>query len=407
MAATNSTPLKLSRIADLRAALPKNEPYWEKLGGTSGAFIGFRKTGDVGSSDGTWRVRLWAEDLETGKPKQHYQTLPKAKDFNDAVRQARAWIELREAGIVETAVTVQEACKRYAEKVETVGVDKKGPRPAAAKSMRESFARWVDGTAFGRIELNKLREVDVEDWRERMAKTPIRGGGQRKPSSMNRDFSPLRAALNWAKKRHLIATDAAWTTALEDMAGAVQPRTVYLDADQRRDLMSECEDDLAKFVKAMILLPFRPGAIAQLDVGDFDKRTSMLTVLRDKAGKGRQIKLPPTTAAFFAQQCESDGVRRMPNQPMFVRTSCGVEEPERWHKDSWKHPLKEAVRMCGLDDTTCAYTLRHSAITDLVLAGVPLSQVAQVSGTSIIMIERHYAHLQPSDATAALAAIPA
>jgi integrase len=52
-----------------------------------------------------------------------------------------------------------------------------------------------------------------------------------------------------------------------------------------------------------------------------------------------------------------------------------------------------------------AYTLRHSVITDLIRARLPILTVAQLSGTSVAMIERHYGHLVRDDAEEALASI--
>ena len=49
-----------------------------------------------------------------------------------------------------------------------------------------------------------------------------------------------------------------------------------------------------------------------------------------------------------------------------------------------------------------AYTLRHSAITDLVTGGLDLLTVAQLAGTSVAMIERHYGHLRGDHAAQAL-----
>jgi hypothetical protein len=40
------------------------------------------------------------------------------------------------------------------------------------------------------------------------------------------------------------------------------------------------------------------------------------------------------------------------------------------------------------------YTMRHSVISDLVHDGLDLLTVAQISGTSVAMIERHYGHLR-------------
>ena len=76
-----------------------------------------------------------------------------------------------------------------------------------------------------------------------------------------------------------------------------------------------------------------------------------------------------------------------------------------WNKDAWKHPIKDAARAASLPASVTAYTLRHSTITDLVVGGLDLLTVAQISGTSVRMIERHYGHLRADRAAAALAAL--
>ena len=74
-----------------------------------------------------------------------------------------------------------------------------------------------------------------------------------------------------------------------------------------------------------------------------------------------------------------------------------------WNKDAWKGPIKQAVAAAELSTGVTAYTLRHSVITDLVTGGLDLLTVAQLSGTSVAMIERHYGHLRADYAAAALA----
>ena len=61
-----------------------------------------------------------------------------------------------------------------------------------------------------------------------------------------------------------------------------------------------------------------------------------------------------------------------------------------------------AVAAAKLPSEATAYTLRHSTITDLVRAGLPLLTIAQISGTSAEMIERHYGHLASDAAVKAL-----
>ncbi|MCI0461915.1 MAG: site-specific integrase [Gemmataceae bacterium] len=56
-----------------------------------------------------------------------------------------------------------------------------------------------------------------------------------------------------------------------------------------------------------------------------------------------------------------------------------------WRLDQLKEKLK-------LNPKITPYSFRHTSITDMVIAGQPLSLVAEVHGTSVPMIERPYSH---------------
>jgi len=141
------------------------------------------------------------------------------------------------------------------------------------------------------------------------------------------------------------------------------------------------------------MLPLRPGALAALVVSDLDASLGVLKIGEDKSGKNRRLKLPPEIAAFLTEAAQN----RPQTSPLFVRKN-GLA----WDKDSWKKPLKAAADAAALPASTVAYALRHSAISDLVHGGLDLLTVAQISGTSVAMIERHYGHLRSDIAAAAL-----
>jgi len=122
----------------------------------------------------------------------------------------------------------------------------------------------------------------------------------------------------------------------------------------------------------------------------------VLTIGTDKSGRDRRIKLPAGTAAFFEERAKD----KLPAAPLFARS-----DGKAWNKDAWKWPIKEAAQAAGLPDIVTAYAMRHSVITDLVTAGLDLLTVAQLSGTSVAMIERHYGHLRADHAAAALATL--
>lgn len=207
---------------------------------------------------------------------------------------------------------------------------------------------------------------------------------------------PLRAALGRVLSPGAPNTDAAWQEALKPYKGADKRRDLYLDRAERTRFLGAAPPDAAHFLRALCVLPLRPGALAELTVADFDNRTRTLTIGKDKHGRPRQIAVPQTLADFLTAQTKGKSA----GSPMFSRSN-----GKAWDKDAWKGPVKAAVAKAGLPGDVAAYTLRHSVITNLIRAGLPAMTVAQLSGTSVAMIERHYGHLVRDDAEAALAGL--
>ena len=108
------------------------------------------------------------------------------------------------------------------------------------------------------------------------------------------------------------------------------------------------------------------------------------------------IKLPQQCAALLDRMAAGKDA----NAPLFTRNDGAA-----WNKDSWYTPIKDAVAAAALPASATAYTLRHSVISDLVHGGLDLLTVAQISGTSVAMIEKHYGHLRESIAETALAGL--
>ncbi|HEX7128724.1 MAG TPA: tyrosine-type recombinase/integrase [Rhodanobacteraceae bacterium] len=379
--------MDLGTVKNRERLKARREPYWQKV--ASGQYLGFRPS-NVGKG-GTWIARHY--DAEARRNRFHslgdFGELPPSERFGAASKEARQWFDHLSGGGSHKVVTVQEACERYAK-----------DRPDAAAR----FARYVYNDPIAKVPLHKLTDKQVRAWRRRLEAMPAlvtrrKKGRQvtrtRAPATVNRDMVPFRAALNLALDEGEILTARAWRKALEP-AEAKGRRNLYLDREQRRTLLDHLPADAAAFARGLCLLPLRPGALAALRVSDFDPRRKELAIERDKAGMGRKILLPDETAALLKEQARY----KLPAAPLFARL-----DGKPWDKDAWKGPIKHAARAAGLPEGTTAYTLRHSTITDLVAAGLDLLTVAQVSGTSVAMIERHYGHLQRERAAEALAGL--
>lgn len=379
--------LDLSKVGNRERLKVQREPHWQRL--RAGCFLGFRPSKRGGK--GTWIARVYNEDTNKYQVKSlgDFGILPGNEMFAAAKKEAEKLAELVESGgeIRAKIETVADACREYAK-----------DRPEA----EQRFKRYVYEDFIAKVKLDKLRRRHVKEWRQRLEAQPAlvsrRKKGdpverERAPSTVNRDMAVLRAALSKVLSPGAPNSEAAWQEALKAIPNANGRRTLYLDRTQRKKLIERIDAEAAPFVRALCLLPLRPGAMAALTAGDFDRRTAELTIGKDKTGKPRRIQLPKEAAQLLAKQAKN----KLPGAPLFMRAN-----GKAWDKDSWKRPIAAAVSAAELPADATAYTLRHSTITDLVSAGLPLLTIAQISGTSAEMIERHYGHLASDAAVKAL-----
>jgi integrase len=373
----------------------QNEPHWVKL--STGCYLGFRKL--TPTSTGTWLAR-YRDDAG----KQHKRSLGEfgevapSQRYDAAKRTAEEWfVHLGRGGSAQPS-TVRRSCEKYVNHVRGM----RGNDPADDIEMR--FNRWVFGdSGLADLDLAKLSKTRLERWRATMTKTPVTVNRDKRKesitrpraaSSINRDIASLRAALNFAHDAGDVTSDMAWRVALRPTKNVDGRRDLYLDLNQRRALIEKSQPDLGALLRGLSLVPLRPGALASLKVSSLDARLSVLTIGQDKAGRDRRIKLPVSTADFFVAQATG----KKPDEPLLSRL-----DGKAWNKDAWKGPVKAAANAAELPTATTAYTIRHSVITDLVTNGLDLLTVAQLSGTSVAMIERHYGHFRADHAAAALA----
>jgi integrase len=119
---------------------------------------------------------------------------------------------------------------------------------------------------------------------------------------------------------------------------------------------------------------------------------------KKKTGKVRVVFLTPVM-----QELTKKLVRRYPTGPLF-RTFRGkksaqnkgnrsvVGEKQAWTRNGIRCRFKRLRAKLGLKEVV-AYTYRHTYITDALCRGVPAAVVAELVGTSVQMIEKHYGHL--------------
>ncbi|MDD2662868.1 MAG: site-specific integrase [Dechloromonas sp.] len=369
-----------------KALKPRGAPYWEKR--KAGCFIGYRK---LTEGAGTWLAR-WRD--EAGK--QHYHPIGSRLDddrgtFDAVAKLADEWFNQCETGSHEV-VTVKVACARY---VEHLRVSKKtneqGQKAAADAAGR--FKRLVDSAPIGRIELGKLKTAHIKSWLDDQIKDTDDDerdpdAERRNRDSANRNLRTLKAALNFAYKQGLASATTPWdrVSQYEDVA---QRRERFLTAAERKRIYAAASPELKPLIKALMETAARPGEIASCLVGDLNQ-TNQTLVLRGKTGRRT---VPLSTNAFrHLKQCAG---KRSVDEPLIVR-----DNGSAWDRYSWRDSFQEArsaANIVGADEVVI-YSLRHCAISEMVINGMDLMTVARLAGTSIDMINSHYGHLEPTHA---------
>jgi integrase len=147
----------------------------------------------------------------------------------------------------------------------------------------------------------------------------------------------------------------------------------------------------------------------EANVRDFNRRTRQLTLGNHKRSQTqqntalRQLTLNDEAFAIVAKHCADKG----PNDPIFT-TSTG----SRWSvnrinlrfrqiKALVAKPHAKDKRVGTVRASITPYSYRDLYISELLMVGVPVFQVAKMAGTSIKMIEKHYGHFFNSDLTEA------
>lgn len=354
---------------------PRREPYWGAPI-ARGLFVGFRKL----PAGGTWIARWRDED-----GRQRYQSLghADAMSYEDAGIKARAWCKSVAAGVESTGTeTVEDACKAY---VADLRLEK---REDTATDAEGRFNRTVYGAAFGKLKLSTLRTAKIKDWRAHLDMAA---------ASKNRTLTAIKAALNKAIADRLLDAGKAIEWKQVKLLDAKNRLPPYLDAAQRTRLIEHLPPELQSFAGALYLTALRPGALAAAKVEDFNERRGSLYIRAHDKGHGeRTVILSPDATALMHKAASG----KLPLAPLFARPDGG-----HWIKAGWGGPIRTAITPAKLPARTVAYSLRHSAITDLLNAGADPMTVCKQAGTSMLMLEKHYAHLLDKHAAKAMGAL--
>lgn len=363
----------------------REEPYWRILG--QGVHLGYFK----GERTGKWVVR--ARIAGTGIAYRKVR-LGEADDFHDANGQtilsfaqaqkaALAWAERNAGGQWTGHYSVGNALTDYLKDFRGKSLDK--TRARIERVIRPSL---------GQIEIAKLTSAQINDWhRERGQATRIGRNisvveaTRRARSTANRDLTILRAALNHAFHREVVASDLPWRR-VKPFQNVEGVRLRCLSVAECKTIIASCAPEFRPMIQAALLTGARYGELCRLCVSDHDSEAATLRLRETKSGVARTVYLNPEGNRFFRTMA----LERPGNEPILPRP-----DGAQWGPSQQSRYMAQACAKGQVSPSASFHDLRRTYGAQLALKGVPMAIIAEALGHKDERItRRHYAHLAPS-----------
>jgi integrase len=226
--------------------------------------------------------------------------------------------------------------------------------------------------------LSKITTFDVERYKKhRLEQEAAKGTINRELAALSHLFSK---AVEWKWVDHKPAT----IKRLQEDSG----RITYLTTEQIERLIQAAIGDqfeqLYPFIVIGLETSMRRSEILSIKLEDIDLDRLVIYIPKAKAG-AREQPITSHLAEFldpYIEAAEKDQVWLFPSGKSKSGHTVNIEKP-------WKR----VVLAAGLDPTQVVrHTLRHTAITHLVQAGVDLPTVKRISGHKTLAMVEKYSH---------------
>lgn len=310
-------------------------------------------------------------------------------------------------------ITVGEILRNYVER------EIYAKRPSMSATTRDRYRWVVDGLdeVIGKRHATKVTARQVEAALDALAARPL---GR---DAMRRHFDVLNNALDWAVGRREITFNPAKHAGLGPGIAAEQFDRRSLTPDDARRLLVALDDERnGPLFAMMLLLGLRPGEATAIAWSAIDgHRLTISRAVRHSHGRPEIVEQLKTTRSARVVDMPDDLVAMLDRHRVRQAT-------ERLAAATWVHAdlvfatprggvldnkqvnaeLRAVCERTAIEVDTpkgrrppTPYELRHSCASLLADRGTPLTEIADLLGTSVRMLERHYRHLlRPSVAAA-------
>ncbi len=247
---------------------------------------------------------------------------------------------------------------------------------------------------FGDMPLSKVTSFDVERYKKQRGSEAVMRpngpggkptyGDNTKPATINRELAALSHLLNKAVEWGWLDHKPATIKRLKEHSG----RITYLTVEQIERFLKVAEGDqnrqIHPFIRIGLDTSMRKTEILSVRRENIDLQRLVIYIPKAKAGAREQ----PITSGLGAYLANYVATLRPGEQWLFP--SPAAKDGRTVNLDK---PFRRCVLAAGLDvKQVVRHTLRHTAITHLVQAGVDLPTVKRISGHKNLSMVERYSH---------------
>jgi len=240
----------------------------------------------------------------------------------------------------------------------------------------------------GNRPLSQITTFDVERYKKH------RKGQEASNGTVNRELAALSHLLNKAMEWRWIPHKPCLIRLLKEEPS----RIVYLTQEQVMRLIEEAKQDQNPHVYPFIVIgletAMRRMEILSIRIRDIDLGRRIIHIPKAKSGS-REQPITKHLVEFLKGYIEAAS----PGQEWLFSSigSC------TGHTINIEKPFRRVVQASGLDPKVIVrHTLRHTAITHLVQAGVDLPTVKRISGHKTLAMVERYSHQNGAHIQAAM-----
>jgi len=357
-----ATRIKLdTKTARLRLPVRK-KPYTARL--AHGIRLAYRRNEGAGSwsvfgGGGTWLKKIGiADDLE---PADGVHVL----DYWQATERARELARIKD-GDTGAPLTVAATLDQYANDLRA-----RGGYQTNVTRVREHLP-----AALAKKPISLLTARELRAWRDGMVKAGL------KPASADRSARALKAALNLAAKDDPRITNSAAWRGLTRLPDTEESNNIVLPDSVIRAVIAgayEVSPAYGLFVETHAVTGARTSQLLRLRIRDLhdDNEGPRLMMPNSRKGRRRRAESKPVPiSGDLAATLRRASIGRPDDAPLLT--------PPPWGS------FTRLVRRLGLDPRVTLYAFRHSSITRMLIANVPVRIVAAHHDTSVAMLEKTY-----------------